>query len=48
MLSKYIHAAMQRAVYERLSDDGTYYGSTFVCNAPYIAQDYGGYDYCSI
>ena len=35
MLVKYMHAALRRAKYELLADDGTFYGGTAVCNGVY-------------
>lgn len=35
MLTRYIHAALSKARYEILSDDGTFYGEIPICNGVY-------------
>lgn len=39
MLSEYIQAALRRAKYEILSDDGSYYGEIPECNGVYANAD---------
>jgi predicted RNase H-like HicB family nuclease len=39
MLLEYVQAALRRAKYEILSDDGSYYGEIPVCNGVYANAD---------